>query len=80
MRRRIAAGLTEADCEHITETVASLRAGQADCEYCVEEVGHETECVSDCYSSETIMTSRGYVEVYADGSVVAFGRTIWQCE
>jgi len=30
----------------------------------------------DCFDSEIIMTSVGYVEVYQDGRVVAFGRVV----
>ena len=52
--------LTQDDRDHIAETAAELRAGQNDCEYC------GGPCESDCYNSETVMTSTGYYEVYPD--------------
>lgn len=56
--------LSPSDMAHIKETGEGLRKGFHDCEYCAEELGEQTYCQSDCYSSEIIMTSLGYVDVW----------------
>lgn len=49
---------SRSDLAHIAETACGLRDGQLACEHCGDGF-----CESDCYASETIMTSLGYMEV-----------------
>jgi len=67
-------GLTRDDLEHCAATARDLAAGLESCEYCHPNTSGP--CESDCHASETIVVSRGYVDVYPDGDVVARGRVI----
>jgi|APSaa5957512535_1039671.scaffolds.fasta_scaffold30558_5 hypothetical protein len=66
--------MTARDITHAETTHAELVAGSMDCPHC------GGPCESDCYTSETIMTSIGYVEVWLDGAVVASGREVAQID
>jgi hypothetical protein len=54
--------LTKRDIDHCRETLLSLRTWE-------QETGESAD-------PETIMTSIGYVDVYPDGEVVAYGRVV----
>ena len=64
--------LTDCDKQQCTDTWAKLQA--ADCEECTD---CDDPSSADCFNSETIMTSIGYVEVYNDGEVIAYGVVIF---
>ena len=76
--------MNDRDIAHVLRTARDLVVGSLDCPHCregctAEELapyGGRTVCLSDCYQSEVIMTSIGYVEVWKDGVVVAYGREI----
>jgi hypothetical protein len=69
--------LTAHDKKHCRETWEALQL-PCDSPDCQPEDGSWSEC--DCHNSEIIMTSIGYVEVYQDGEVVAYGQTIHHCD
>lgn len=62
--------LNERDQAHCSETWKGLQE-PCDCPECSDGC--------DCQNSEVIMTSIGYVEVFRDGDVVAFGQVIYTC-
>ena len=72
--------LTDHDKKHCEKTAEALQNGRAWCEHCSADEGHDTVCVSDCYTSEIVMLSTGYADVWCDGDVVQYGRVVWSVE
>lgn len=62
--------LTQHDIDHMRETHEGLQE-PCDSPDCQPEDGGWPEC--DCQNSAIIMTSLGYVEVWNDGTVTAYG-------
>ena len=60
----------ESDFAHCHATWQGLQA--RDCSGCTDCNDPES---SDCFTSETVMCSFGYAEVYADGDVISGG--VW---
>lgn len=71
--------LTQDDIEHIEETATTLQ----DCDPCDDSECNWPDC--DCNSSEIIMTSIGYVEVFpcngeGKAEAIGYGRVLWTQE
>ena len=64
--------LTDEDIEHCKATWEDLY--KRDCAGCTDCDDPES---ADCFNSETVMTSIGYAEVYADGEVVVYGQVLF---
>ena len=72
--------LTDHDKAHCQKTAEGLVEGRNWCPHCSDEKGEDTYCESDCYTSEIVMLSTGYADVWYDGEVVQCGRVVWTAE
>lgn len=69
------------DRKHCIRTIETLRAMRDEhCPYCHEDDDEIGPCESDCYVSEVIMTSEGYLEVWASDCAECGGTGCEDCD